>query len=80
MSVSRSRSAAVAPSQVTAPVHAANSDTFPDVLSEAKARLASFGLDVKISQLAQSDIELDVRERAKSALNKLGMDTKSTVS
>lgn len=78
--LSRSRSAAVAPSQVTAPVHAANSDTFPDVLSEAKARLASFGLDVKISQLAQSDIELDVRERAKSALNKLGMDTKSTVS
>ncbi|SPO21869.1 uncharacterized protein UTRI_01858_B [Ustilago trichophora] len=51
---------------------------YPDLLTEAKARMAAFGLDTKMKELAQSDLELDVRERAKSALNKLGVDAKVT--
>ncbi|KAJ9478252.1 Armadillo repeat-containing protein 8 [Pseudozyma hubeiensis] len=51
-------------------------DVFPDLHSEAKARLTRFGLDVKVREMAQNDVELDVRERAKYALNKLGTDAK----
>ena len=50
---------------------------YPDLHTEAKARIARFGLDVKMREMAQKDPELDVRDRAKSALNKLGMDTTS---
>lgn len=58
---------------------AAGGDDFPDLYSEAKTRIARFGLDVKMQELAQSDSELDVRERATSALKKLGIEAKSTV-
>lgn len=50
---------------------------YSDLCTEAKARMARFGLDVKMRELAQNDPELDVRERAKSALNKLGIDLRS---
>ncbi|SJX61766.1 uncharacterized protein SRS1_12750 [Sporisorium reilianum f. sp. reilianum] len=55
-------------------------DAFPDLYSETKARITRFGLDVKMQELAQSDVELDVRERASSALKKLGMEAKAVVS
>ncbi|TKY87081.1 hypothetical protein EX895_003758 [Sporisorium graminicola] len=56
------------------------SDAFPDLHSEAKARITRFGLDIKMQELAQSDVELDVRERARSALKKLGIEVKPAVS
>uniref|UniRef100_V5EY93 Uncharacterized protein n=1 Tax=Kalmanozyma brasiliensis (strain GHG001) TaxID=1365824 RepID=V5EY93_KALBG len=45
-----------------------------DLHEEAKARLIRFGLDGKMREMAQSDVELDVRERARSALNKFGLE------
>ncbi|GAC76642.1 proteins containing armadillo/beta-catenin-like repeat [Moesziomyces antarcticus T-34] len=69
--LSRPKSSAEPPTQLEADA------AYPDLHSEAKARLTTFGLDVKIAELAQSDAELDVRERAKSALNKLNADAKT---
>lgn len=65
--LSRSKSSATD----TASNGGGGSDGYPDLHSEAKARLARFGLDVLMVELAQSDVELDVRERARSAVSKL---------
>ncbi|SNX83204.1 uncharacterized protein MEPE_01910 [Melanopsichium pennsylvanicum] len=43
----------------------------PDLYEEAKHRMRAFGLDVKLRELAQGDLELDVRERARNAVQKL---------
>lgn len=57
---------------------AAEGDVYPDLHTEARARIARFGLDTRMRELAQSDPELDVRERAISALTKLWMTAKSS--
>ncbi|CDS82111.1 uncharacterized protein SPSC_02931 [Sporisorium scitamineum] len=74
-----SSTTAEAASQTEASSSIIATDAFPDLYSEAKARITRFGLDIKMQELAQSDWEYDVRERARSALRKLGIEVKSAV-